>query len=153
MISNSNYQIDSYVSEIEVAKLKVGQIATTTIDAYGLDTPFVTKIVSVAPASTIQNGVASYKITLQFEKPDARIKSGMNSNSYIIISSKENVIAVPEESIIKKDSDEYVIVSDSLSKKQEYRKVITGITGGGYVEITSGLSEGESIVSFNSDNK
>ena len=148
MISNGDYQIDSYVSEIDVAKLKVGQEATTTLDAYGSDVPFTTKIISIAPAETIQKGVASYQITLQFENMDQRIRSGMNSNSYILVDSKQNVLTIPKNSIIKKGGDQYVMVY-SNKNQQELKKIETGIVGDDYIEVASGLSEGDLIANFN----
>lgn len=148
LISNSNYQIESYVSEIDVAKLKVGQEATTTLDAYGLDVYFPTKIISVDPAETLQNGVPSYKVVLEFENSDNRIKTGMTANSDIIVSSKNGVLAVPENSLIKRDDKEYVLLY-SGNKSPEMHEVETGIIGNdGYTEITSGLSEGDSIANF-----
>jgi HlyD family secretion protein len=148
IVSDLNYQIDSYVSEIDVAKLQVGQLATTTLDAYGENVPFMTKIISIAPAPTTAGGISGYKVTLQFEQNDSRVRTGMNSNSYILVASKSQVLSIPKNSIIKKDNNQYVMISDT-SGKQTLQQVTTGIIGDDYVEVTSGLSEGELVANFN----
>ncbi|MEI6528518.1 MAG: efflux RND transporter periplasmic adaptor subunit [bacterium] len=153
MISNGNYQIEIYVSEIEVAKLKVGQSATTTLDAYGANVFFPTKIIAVDPAVTANRGVSTYKAVLQFETKDDRIKTGMTANTDIMTGSKKGVLAVPGSSLVRKGSDEYVMVAKNGDAKPVLQKVVVGLVGNdGYVEIVSGLSVGDLVAVFNGAN-
>ncbi|MFA5318816.1 MAG: HlyD family efflux transporter periplasmic adaptor subunit, partial [Candidatus Paceibacterota bacterium] len=95
MINSGLFQIESFVPEINIAGLAVGNPAEVTLDAYGADTPFLAKIISIDPAETIHDGVSTYKVKLQFSAIDSRIKSGMTANLLITSFEKPNVLAVP----------------------------------------------------------
>ncbi len=150
MISNDNFQVDFFVSEIQVVKIKTGDMATTTLDAFGTNSPFLAKVVSVDPAETLQNGVPSYKVSVQFVDSDIRIKSGMNANISISIIKKDNVLAVPTSAIIKNGSDNFIMLKNDNRKETVMTKVETGIVDNdGYVEILSGLNDGQKVAVFN----
>lgn len=148
MISDGQFEIETNISETDIAKVKIGDSANTTIDAYGNDTIFEAIVTEIDPTETVVNGVASYKITLQFKLNDERIKSGMTANIKLNSQERQNVIAVPESAIVTRDTDKFVLVNNGTNSPEQ-RKVITGIRGiNGYTEIVSGLSEGERVINF-----
>lgn len=148
LISDSQYEIEANVPEADIAKVKVGDMAKTTLDAYGNDVEFDARVVSIDPAETIVEGVATYKITLQFANKDEKIKSGMTANVDVGTEKKENVIAIPQRSVVSKDGKKIVRVLKGENTIEEV-EVTTGLRGSdGSIEITSGLSEGDKIVLF-----
>lgn len=152
IISSSQFQVEEYVPESDVAKIKIGNDAALTLDAYGSGANFAAKVFQIDPAASLINNVPAYKVTLVFNKADSRVKAGMNANVVIMTGARENILAVPAGAIIARNGDKFVMV-DRGSKNIEERRVGTGITGSsGLVEITSGLSEGERIISFGNYN-
>jgi RND family efflux transporter MFP subunit len=150
MISADNYQVDIYVSELQVVQTKVGDDANVTLDAYGTGVNFPAKVISIDPSETIKNGVASYKITVQFVKSDQQIKSGMNSNVEISISKKSNALSIPVSAVIRNGLDSFVVTKDENTKKTIMTKIKTGISDSqGYIEVTEGLNEGQQVAVFN----
>jgi multidrug efflux pump subunit AcrA (membrane-fusion protein) len=150
VISYGQYEVESYIPEADIAKVKVGNVATTTLDAYGSDTFFDTSVIKIDPAETIISGVPTYKVTLKFaSSTDSRIKSGMTANLDILTAQRNNVIAIPSRSIYSVDSAKYVKLMDSKDKNKTIEtKITTGIRGvDGYIEIISGLKEGDKVVS------
>lgn len=148
MISDGKFEIETNISETDIAKVNVGDNANVTIDAYGNDTIFETIVTAIDPAETLVNGVANYKVTLQFKLDDDRIKSGMTANIKLNSQSRQNVIAVLESAIVTRGTEKFVLVNNG-STSPEQRKVVTGIKGvNGYTEIISGLNEGERVINF-----
>jgi RND family efflux transporter MFP subunit len=149
VISFGQYDVESYVPEADIAKIKIGDVATTTLDAYGSDTFFDTSVIKIDPGETVIENVPTYKVTLKFaSSSDNRIKSGMTANLDILTAQKNNVLAVPSRSVYSIDVQKYVKLVDpkDLTKNTE-TKVETGIRGvDGYIEIISGLKEGDKIV-------
>ncbi len=148
VISLGQYDVESYVPEADIAKVKIGDSATTTLDAYGSDTFFPTSVIKIDPAETIIEDVPTYKVTLKFaSSSDARIKSGMTANLDILTNQKNNILAVPSRSVYAIDTQKYVkLVDPKNPKKTTETEVETGIRGvDGYVEIISGLKEGDII--------
>ena len=148
LISQGNFEIDTYVSEADVAKIKVGNSASVVLDAYGNSNPFAATVVSVDPAETITNGIGSYKVVLQFTNQSDLIKSGMTANVNIFTENKTGVIAIPSERVLKQNDKAFVLVDDGKGNAIQ-KEVTLGITGSnGDVEILSGLNAGDKIFSF-----
>src|SRR3989344_4794027 len=145
LMSANIFQIESYVPEMNIALIHLGDMAKVTLDAYGEDILFGAKVVSVDPAETIRDGVSTYKIKLQFDGPDDRIKSGMTANVSIIIFSKPNVIVVPGGVVFEKDGKTYVQIK--TDKATEDREVVLGSKSSlGQAEVVSGLEDGDIVV-------
>jgi len=149
------WEIEANIPEVDIAKISLGNKADITLDAYSSDVVFYAKVSSIEPAETIIDGVPTYRIKLQFDKKDERIKSGMTANINIVTQKKENVISIPQKSVIQKGQEKFVRVADpSTEQKQKVityieKKVIMGIKGSdGNVEVLNGVSEGDKIITF-----
>jgi HlyD family secretion protein len=145
LIGAGAFQIESYVPEINVALIQVGNAALVTLDAYGTDTPFDAKIVSIDPAETVKNGVSMYRTILQFNAQDPRIRSGMTANVVITTEKKIGVISVPQGVVKSREGKKYVQVV--VNEKANEREVTTGdVSSLGNVEILSGLNDGDVVL-------
>ena len=150
LISASQFEIEANVPEADIAKVSVGNTSLVTLDAYGRDVVFEAKVVAVDPAETIVDGVATYKATFQFAKNDERVKSGMTANIDVKSANRENVIAVPQRAIIRKNGDQFVRILNG--EDFEEVKVETGLRGSdGNIEIISGVSEGDKVITFSEE--
>lgn len=148
MISDGQFEIETNVSETDIAKVKISDTAKVTIDAYGNDTIFEATVTEIDPTETLVNGVSTYKVTLQFTKNDDRIKSGMTANIKLNSTDRQNVLAVPDSAVVTRGTDKFVLINNGTATPEQ-RKVETGIKGvNGYLEIISGLSEGERVINF-----
>jgi HlyD family secretion protein len=145
VISDKKFQIETYVPEADIAKIKVGNKAEVTLDAYGSDVVFQASVISIDLGETIVDGVTSYKAVIEFSDEDERVKSGMTANIDVAGDEKNGVIAVPQRAVITDNGRKFL---DVLKEKDAVRvEVKTGFRGSdGYVEITEGLSEGDKVV-------
>jgi RND family efflux transporter MFP subunit len=148
MISNGNFQMDVYLSEADIGKIKVGDNAGVTLDSYGSGVIFPAGVILIDPAATVQNGVSTYKVTLQFNNTDDRIKAGMNANADITDQTHQNVLVIPQSAIITQNNQQFVLVDSGNGKTQQVQ-IQTGIVGlDGNVEVLSGLSSGQQVATF-----
>ena len=146
MMSADVFQIESYVPEVSIAQIKFGDEAKVTLDAYGEGALFHAKVISIDPAETIRDGVSTYKIKLQFNEKDDRIKSGMTANVSIITFNKPNVIVIPGGVVFYKDGKNFVQLK--IEEKIIDTEVVLGsVSALGQVEIVSGLSDGDVVLS------
>ncbi|HNW96566.1 MAG TPA: efflux RND transporter periplasmic adaptor subunit [Candidatus Paceibacterota bacterium] len=152
LISDKKFEIEVNIPESDVAKIKVNNSARVTLDAYGDDVEFQAQVVSIEPAETIFEGIATYKTKLNFLTDDERIRSGMTANIDILTNEKKDVIVVPQRAVIQKDENRIVRVVDVNGKIIE-RKVEIGLKGSdGNVEIISGLNVGDQAIVFMKEN-
>jgi RND family efflux transporter MFP subunit len=143
--SDGLFEIETFIPEVSIARIAVGNPATTTLDAYGSSVFFAAKVVAVDPAETVKDGVPTYKATLAFLAADPRIRSGMTADVAIETGVLRDAIVIPAGAVGKKDSAPYVSAMEG--KEVANRPVITGQSPSlGQVEIVSGLSAGDVIL-------
>ncbi|MDI6733938.1 MAG: efflux RND transporter periplasmic adaptor subunit [Patescibacteria group bacterium] len=144
--SEDGLKIEANVPEVDIVKVKIGNNAKVTLDAYGNDMVFKTAVADIEPAETIIEGVATYKVILQFIEKNEQIRSGMTANIDILTEKRENVLIIPQKVIVSQNGDKLVKVLDENNEQKEV-KIKTGIRGSdGNVEIIEGLIEGDKII-------
>jgi len=148
IVSKNSYEVEVFVTEIDIAKVSVGDNVKITLDAYTDEDIFPAQVVSIDPAETMIEGVATYKVIICFlDNEDVRIKSGMTANAKISTDERKEVLAVPIRAIITEDSQKYIRVPDGNEMKKI--PVEIGMKGSsGYVEVISGVEEGETVITF-----
>ncbi|PIR66974.1 MAG: hypothetical protein COU51_00985 [Parcubacteria group bacterium CG10_big_fil_rev_8_21_14_0_10_36_14] len=131
------------LNEIDVTDIKVGQKATLTFDAVeGLS--ITGEVVDVDSIGTISQNIVSYAVQIAFDIDDDRIKPGMSVSVSIITNSKQNILTVPLGAVKTQGQTSYVdILKDGEPQKTQ---VETGISNDTLIEITSGLNEGDMVV-------
>ena len=150
VMSADIFQIESYVPEVNIALIKLSDEAEVTLDAYGENVLFKARVISIDPAETIKDGISTYKIKLQFQEEDIRIKSGMTANVSILIFNKANTIVVPGGVVFEQDGKKFVQVKsrDGIFDREVRLGDISSL---GQVEIVAGLEAGEEVVLNPSD--
>lgn len=144
IISALQFEAEANIPEVDIAGIKIGDTANITLDAYGNDEVFKAKVSAIDPAETIVEGVATYKVTLQFLEKDPRVKSGMTANVDILKQKKSGVLIVPQRLVATRDGEKFVKVLEGKEIKEV--KVVTGLRGSdGNIEIIEGLAEGDKI--------
>lgn len=145
VISKNDFQIESYIPQINISLLKIGQAAKVILDSYG-DTAFDAKVALIDPAETIKDGVSTYKVTLEFtDSADPRIKSGMTGNIVITTLQKSNVISVPQ-GIVEIVADKKMVKVKTGDSFIETAIQTGSVASNGNVEVVSGLKEGDVVI-------
>jgi RND family efflux transporter MFP subunit len=147
VMSQNSYQVSANVPEADIAKIRLGAEADVTLDAYGNDADWKAVVASINPAEDLVEGVATYKVILDFTDLDDRVKSGFTADVTVKGDRKDDVIAVPQRSVVTRNGSRFVRV---LEEQAEIEKpVTTGLRGtDGNIEITSGLKEGDQVIVF-----
>lgn len=148
VISYGDYEVESYIPEADIAKVKLGDQTKTTLDAYGGDVYFETVVIKIDPAATVIDGVPTYKVTFKFTNNDERVRAGMTANLDVLTNKKDNVFVLPNRLVVNKTDGKYVSVVNPVDSSDIIeKKVVTGLRGyDGNIEIISGLTEGERVI-------
>lgn len=144
------------LNEVDAAQVKIGQTATVTFNAL----PGVTATGTVAQIDTIgtvTQGVVSYNAKIAFDASDQGVKPGMSVSATIAVGKDAGVLLVPNSAVTSVGSNSNVLVLDgvsgatdgatiSLTTTPKSVSVQTGDSDNKNTVITSGLTEGELIV-------
>lgn len=130
------------VDELDVAKMQIGQPVTITFDALP-GKKYEGKVAKVALEGTVKNDIATFDVTVQIGNP-AGILAGMNGSAEIAIAQRENVLTVPAQAV--RTIGGRSIVQVLQNGKPVQIEVQVGLRTTTDVEITSGLTEGQQVI-------
>lgn len=102
----------------------------------------------ISRSTSVESQSRTLSLTFEFNNTEKSLPLGMFSTVYINTDTKKDVLAVPESALMEEEGTYNVYVHVS-GESFEKRRVTTGIKEGGWVEITSGLQEGERVVTEN----
>lgn len=129
------------IDESDIAKVAVGQKVEITLNTYGdkVFTGIVSEVTSLTKTASNGATVVTAKIALA----DSSIQriAGLNGQANIITAEKVNALSVPNEAL---QSDNTVLVK--AAQGLSIQKVEIGLQTDTEVEITSGLKEGDQVV-------
>jgi len=155
-IISNEFIIKATISENDLPKVKVGNEAVISLDAYS-GVELNGTLEKINPVSTTTNGIVSYDVLISFQDvADVELFYGLSSNLSIITAKAENVLYVPLQSVYKENGKSYVDVLKAAQANQggqanqaqtiEKVEVTTGINDYVNIEIKSGISQGDIIV-------
>lgn len=141
IVNNTEVQFEISVDELDILDIELGQEAKVTIDALEETAinPLIGKVTEIALEGTNMNSVTSYPVIISLAGND-NIKMGMNCTTEIVIDSAKDVLVIPVEAVNARKNKYYVTMEDGTQ-----REVEIGIYDEDYIEIVSGLTEGERI--------
>ena len=148
----SQLELQMDVSELDIGQIQPGQTVEITAEALPGQT-FTGVVEKVSVNGTTTDGFTTYPVTILLSEY-GDLNPGMNVSAHIIVERSENALCVPAEAV---NSDGTVLVAgegafaeDGVTiadpSKIESRPVTLGRGNQDYVEITSGLEEGETVL-------
>ncbi len=135
---------ETYVNEIDISKIKVGQKVTLSIDAFP-DKELKGEVISVAnigqPMPKSDSKVFEVNIRVHGSDPD--LKPAMTTGNVIQTGSYTDKIYVPSEAVFETDSTKFVYVK----KKDVVRQIVDlGDENEDYVIVNKGIAEGQILL-------
>ena len=139
-----NYEIDVDIPETDVAKMKLGDEAVITLDAFGDDVKFSGKITNIEPASTEIQDVVYYKVKVSLSESSQAVRPGMTANVTVKTATRQNALYIPSRAV-RTNSQKYVRVLEGKTVK-EYPVTLGLKADDGKTEIIEGLTEGQDVI-------
>jgi HlyD family secretion protein len=143
LIDPKTTRVDVSVDETDIARLATGKPATITFDALA-DKRYTGKVIGIAPNATVQQGVATYTVSISIDDADQPLPAGMTANVAVVVAQKENVVLVPNRAIKRQGRNQVIDVL--VGDKAETRSVKTGLGNEQVTEVVEGVAEGEMVV-------
>lgn len=144
----SELTFEMSIDELDVLNVEVGQTVEVTADALEGQT-FTGTVTNVSLESSYSNGVTTYPVTVTMNEM-GDLLPGMNVDGVIILDEAEDVLAVPSGALMR--GNQVYVQDTSVTEAQGpvpagFRavQVETGVISDSYVEITSGLEEGDVV--------
>jgi HlyD family secretion protein len=150
------------VDETDVPNVKVGQTAEVRIDAFG-ERKFegiVTEVGSspIASAGGATDAAVNFEVRIQLKDLPPTMRPGFSCSADILTGTAAGVLAVPIQALVVREKEAegeaksteeegvYILKTEGKKKTAVFAAVTAGMTGETQVEIQSGLSEGDEII-------
>lgn len=144
VISTSNLQVEAFVPEVHVGKVKPGDKVVITLDAFPGET-FSGQILNIDLGETIVGGVPNYKTEVAISGNDPRLKTGLTANLEVETARKDGVVTVPRFALEEKAGQ--MFVKKLVNSELVLTPVTVGLLGtDGQAETISGLSAGDKVI-------
>lgn len=132
------------VDELDINSVEEGQEAQVTFDAIE-DEVFEGNVTKVGTTASASGGVAKYTVEITVPKEE-QMKAGMNASATIVIEKRENVVTLSIDALQERGKEVFVYTEkDEEGNLTGEQQVSTGLSDGQNVEITEGLSDGDTV--------
>lgn len=143
MLSSGPFEIKVDIYEEDIVGVEVGNVVKIDLVAFP-DETITGKVIAIDPAEKVVDGVVYYETTIAFDEIKKGLRSGMTADIAIEVNKKENVLMISKGVIEKNNGERSVKVY--AKGKAEKRIITIGVEGNDYVEVLSGLKQGEQII-------
>ena len=143
IIDLDRLEVAGYVDEVDVGRVKLGQIAVFTVDSFP-DVEFTGKVTAIYPRAVIQSNVVNYITTIAIENSKGRLKPDMTATVTITLEQRDGVLTVPDQALRRERGKRVVYRVEG--QKAYPREVKVGMRGGGFTEVITGLREGDVVL-------
>lgn len=144
IIDLQRLQVDAYVDEVDIGKIKVGQRAMFTVDTYPAR-EFEGKVVAIYPKAVIQENVVNYDVVIEITSPyQGLLMPEMTTSVTVFLETRKEVLAIPVRAVKRERGKNIVYILDN--GRMTARQIRTGWRDGAWIEVASGLNEGQTVL-------
>jgi RND family efflux transporter MFP subunit len=144
LVDLSRLQVQATIGQADVARVRPGQLARVTFDAFSGQT-FRGTVASLSTQGTSNQGAVTYGVTLDLDTAGTAIPPGLTANVTVVVDHKGSALAVPPE-VLRRENKSVVLDVLGPDGSITPRAVTIGIERDSAVELTSGVDEGEQVV-------
>ena len=137
--------VTASIDESNILSVALGQTASVTISSIS-EEPFTGEVTSMEKTGTSNSGVTSYAVEVTLDRTEKMLPK-MSATVAIRIEGVDDALLLPEDAVTRTRSSAYVYtaLNETSGELEGMVEVKTGLTGGGYIEITEGLKEGDTV--------
>ena len=144
LIDLNRLQVDAFVDEVDIGKVRLGQHALVTVDTFP-GKEFEGKVAAIYPKAVLQENVVNYDVVLEIQTPYAGLlRPDMTANVTILLEARTGVLALPAQAVKRERGKNLVYVNNG--GQVEAREVKVGWKDGQWIEIASGVPEGQTVL-------
>ena len=147
----SHLEMTLNIDELDISLIEVGQQVMVTAAAVEGRT-YSGVVTRVSVVGSTSGGTTTYPVTVRIDETDGLLP-GMNVDAVITLSESQNVISIPNGAVNRGNTVMITKESPSATNALEqevpdgyvYVSIITGLSDDNYIEILSGLQEGDTV--------
>lgn len=138
----SSVWLDAAIIEAQAAAVQVGAEMSASLTAFPGQT-FKGRVIALLPSADLQTRTLTVRSELA--NPHGKLRPGMFAAVRLDSASEQPVLLIPSEAVIRTGQRSLVMLAEGEGRFRP-REVQVGREAGGRLEVLSGLSEGQAVV-------
>lgn len=144
LVAEGSLEVEATVDETDIDRVKAGQKAKVTLNDLN-QTELYGTVTEVGSYGTVDAGVIVFPIKIRLDQVwDVIIRPQMTADVAIYITSKPNALAIPSSAALRFRGK--TMVKKVTDSKVDLVEVVLGQINASYIEVLSGLEEGDQII-------
>lgn len=140
---SSSVLVSAKVYGKDISRVKIGQRVEIRSDFTG--NAFYEGVV-IAVGDTMDSSTSAFEVRISIKNPPASFKSGTFVNASIVTQKRSGAILVPTQAVLDEQGKKVVFLKANTKEGYEKITVTLGSLNGNFVEVKSGLHNGDNIV-------
>jgi HlyD family secretion protein len=138
--------VSVFVSEYDADLVTLGQLANVELDA--INASFAGEVLRIGQVAQSVSGIKQYEVLLEVSELPAGARFGMSATAEIEVQKASGVLAVPLSSLVGEGDPQVDVLTEDQDGNQTISRVEIelGLVGDSFAEVTSGLSDGDLVV-------
>ncbi len=145
LIDNSCFYITAPIDEVDAPKVKLGQPARITLDAFG-EQEFPGSVRRIAPyVLDMEKQARTVEVEVEFTRKEdiKQLLAGYSADVEIILEAHTDTLRIPAEAVLEGDRVLRFLPDEEILKAV---RIKPGLSNWNYTEVLSGLKAGDQIV-------
>ncbi len=143
LVPNGALEVEVSVDESEISRVKPGQKASIVLND-AAETELTGVVTRVGKTGSTESDVVVFPVTIQVDQASDKLRPGMSADVTVQATETGNVLAIPANAVVERGGRTLVRLWDAAGPK--WVPVELGVRSGSYVEVLSGLNEGDRIL-------
>lgn len=142
----SSLRVLATVDETDISSVEIGQGAEITFDAFP-GYRFSGEVLEVPLQGNLVQNVLTYEVPVSLEgTAGVSLRPGMTANVNIVVGRRQGVLLIPAMAVQQSEDGNTVMVQDRPQGTAVSTPIQVGLSDGTYVEVVSGLIEGDQVL-------
>ena len=147
LIDDSCFYISAPIDEVDAARVKLGQAARISLDAFG-ERNLQGEVRRIAPyVLDVEKQARTVEVEVEIldPAPETPLLAGYSADVEIVIERREDVLSIPTGAV-RVGEPPSVLLLDPGSGLIEAREIETGISNWEQTQVTGGLAAGDQVI-------
>lgn len=143
LVDLATVRIVTLIAERDIGQIKVGDVATITVDTYP-GRAFTGRVSHIVPQADLQS--RAFPVKIEVDNPSGSpLRGGMLARTTIAVGTARPTLLIPKDAVVRRGDRDLVFLVNG--QKAVQREVTTGRAFDGYVELLEGgLQSGDAVV-------
>jgi len=145
----SSMESRTFINEVDISNIKVGQKVIVRLDAYNDSSFFgtISSVSSIGKNKDMTSNIKVFEVIVSMDNSSSILRPGMTTINKVIVKQRTKVLYIPQEAVFRNNDANIVFIKHGSGFSE--RIIQLGEKNEDYIVVTNGLSDSDEIALLN----